>query len=273
MNGKDKNLAYFYNLYSAFLELDCVDSLTYGRNRELIKSFYNVYLKISNNENLEKAKEILKNDFDRYASIKRIFEVTLKQPTNKDSKYLHIITNPNITQAFRELSKAIETYSKWRECLSNEHIKIIYIANLKDRQKYYFNGNLDDLNDCIAKYLDSKNARNNKILKQTLIEFHNAISHLTEVYAGRQFDAEQDSNKTRAINHFKRGALDSYKAIIKDYFCLKDTIKINDSIINDIKDTRQYEYNTIGDDKNRKDIFKKYNQIANTIILSFQKLR
>lgn len=270
MNGKnkEKDLDYFYILYSAFLELDCLDSLISGRNRELIKSFYNFYLKISNNESDAEAKRILKISFDEYAAKTRTTRVALRQPTNKDSRYLHIVTNPNITESFKQLSKAVEVYSKWRDCLSNEQIKTIYIANLKDRQKYYFSVSLDNFNDCVTKYLDSNKIQNNKILKQTLIEFHNAISHLTEVYLGRQQQKEQDSNKQRAINHFKRGALDSYKAIIKDYFCIEN--KVNDEILNDIKDIRQYEYDSIGDDEKRKDIFKKYNQVANKIILSLK---
>ncbi|WP_104722219.1 hypothetical protein [Helicobacter mesocricetorum] len=106
---------------------------------------------------------------------------------------------------------------------------------------------------------------NNKILKQSLIEFHNAISHLSAVYWGYG-DAEK--NKDRAINHFKRGALDSYKSIIKDFFIIKSCKSYlqnqeYENIINDLKETRKEEYENISKD-NR--ISQKYHELTTKII-------
>lgn len=57
------------------------------------------------------------------------------------------------------------------------------------------------------------------------------------------FFTTDELNKQIAINHFIRGAFDSYKAIIKDYFCLLDEYKkINDSHFILVKELRQTEY-------------------------------
>lgn len=141
VNGNDKDLNDFFQLYSVFLTIDSVDSIIYGRNRELIQSFYNFYLRIINKENIIESRKKLRDECKRYMELKRDSRIDLKIPTIQDSKYINIIKNPNITESFKELSIAVATYRSWRDCLNNEQIKTIYIANLKDRQKYYFSVN------------------------------------------------------------------------------------------------------------------------------------
>ncbi|MCW1871810.1 hypothetical protein OLQ26_03875 [Campylobacter jejuni] len=104
---------------------------------------------------------------------------------------------------------------------------------------------------------------NNKIIKQSLIEFHNAISHLVSIFYGNT----EESNIKRAINHFKRGALDSYKSIIKDYYLLKNSgnilyeLDLEKKLIN----IRENEFRNMGTDNNG-DLLKKYENMVNDII-------
>lgn len=157
----------------------------------------------------------------------------------------------SLSLAFKELINAVEQYEKWRSLLNEEQIRTIYKKNLEDRQKYYTNesGAFDELND---ELIQSVKFDNNKILKQTLIEFHNAISHLVAVYYGR---AQDGKNINRAINHFRRGALDSYKAIIKDFYHIRNDETYNP--LNDLKDIREREYKNIGKDESLCDSYKK----------------
>lgn len=267
-NGKKLD---FFQLYTVFLEIDSVESLTLGRNRSLIKSFYHFYYfesmikKSSGDDNirdkLNQTKILLKKEFKNYMSQKNKYHIKIWANPQTSSTYPHIVENPNISEAFLYLVDAVEQYEKWRSKLSNEQLLVIYRKNLEDRQKYYGNDEcFKGFNEELLKNIDITKLTNNKMLKQTLIEFHNAISHLVAAYYGRN----QDNNKERAINHFKRGALDSYKAIIKDFYHLYNVKKAkNDPPSEDMKNIRKKEYLNIGSDET---IFKEYKKFTDSLI-------
>ncbi|WP_104722220.1 hypothetical protein [Helicobacter mesocricetorum] len=138
-SGKDEDLYNFFWLYKVFLEIDSFASITYGRNRSLIQSFYNFYFTKANKDDKDKyeeAKNKLKAQCKEYFSKNGYLKIYKFDPKT-NSRYPHIVTNPNISEAFKEFAEATAQYVKWRECLSPKQIKRIYIANLKDRQKYY----------------------------------------------------------------------------------------------------------------------------------------
>lgn len=256
-NIKSDEYLFFFKLYNAFLQIDSVASMVYGRNRELIKKFFNVYLKIANNDNaLEESKNDLKIAFEEY--VKLMLHLYNKDTMAQHSTYPHVLNNPNITEAFREFAEAVEKYQKWRLSLTPHDIKTIYIANLNDRHKYYTNKPFDTE---ININIDTQTMQNNQILKQSIIEFHNAISHLNSI-----FFTTRELNKQKAINHFIRGSLDSYKAIIKDYFCLlNDDKKVECSHFDKVKALRQKEYGIIGSD-NKNKVLQEYKLIASDMI-------
>lgn len=72
------------------------------------------------------------------------------------------------------------------------------------------------------------------------------------MYYGR---AQDGKNINRAINHFRRGALDSYKAIIKDFYHIRDNRTYNP--LSSLKEVRNKEYKGIGKDNSLCNDYKK----------------
>ena len=73
------------------------------------------------------------------------------------------------------------------------------------------------------------------LLKQSLMEFNNAISHICNALMAN----EVNENINRAISHLYRGSLDFYKAIIKDLSFLS---KIDNRYLKEIMKIRELEY-------------------------------
>ena len=90
----------------------------------------------------------------------------------------------------------------------------------------------------IEKTIQDKKIRKITFLKQSLMEFNNALSHLFNALIHKQ----SESNLLRAKIHIQRATLDFYKAIIKDLSFLK---KI-DNEVDFIKQIRLKEYSKIG---------------------------
>lgn len=252
MSG-DINQGLFFKLYAVFLSIDSLTSFVCGRQYSLINDFFHCYLGLSFGKcdnRLNEVKEKIRNNLRIY--VDKHWQTKLFPDNIQHSDYLPSIkNNQNLSLAFKELIDAVEQYEKWRGLLNDEQIRIIYKKNLKDRQTYYANesGVFDKLND---ELIQSVKFDNNKILKQTLIEFHNAISHLVAVYYGR---AQDGKNINRAINHFRRGALDSYKAIIKDFYHIRDNRTYNP--LSSLKEVRNKEYKGIGKDNSLCNYYKK----------------
>ncbi len=212
-------------------------------------------------DKLNQAKILLKKEFKDYMSQRGKYRIEIWADSKISSTCPHIVENPNISEAFLYLVDAVEQYKKWRNKLNKEQILIIYTKNLEDRQKYYTNNDeFNNFNEKLLQKIEVDKLKSNEVLKQTLIEFHNAISHLVAVYYGRN----QENNKNRAINHFKRGALDSYKAIIKDFYHLYNAKKVvYEPLTENLKNIRKKEYLGIGSDNV---IFKEYKNFTDSLI-------
>lgn len=174
----------------------------------------------------------------------------------------------NLQKSLEFTQQAIKLYSKWRKILTQNDILIIAKHNIVDRFKYYFNLSKDDEN-TILEIVKNNIQTEFSIPRQFLMEFHNAISHLYKVY----YNAGLRENIPRACNHFKRGTLDLYKIIVKDFFILVSHKNLeNDEEIkliqNKVFQIRNEEYETIGNDKGRmkaETLFEKYAKISNDI--------
>ncbi|ECK7568718.1 hypothetical protein AJY72_00180 [Campylobacter jejuni] len=263
---------FFYKLYGLFLEIDSIASICEGRNRKLIISFFGYFSLIAQKQDkkdseilkeITEAKIKLKQEFKDYCKINSKFRLPIWN-LKQHSTYGAILKNPNISEFFLEFLNAVKKYSEWRSKLGSEQLLLIYKKNLIDRQQYYTNDKkvFEEINK-ILESVPSDKLDNNKIIKQSLIEFHNAISHLVSIFYGNT----EESNIKRAINHFKRGALDSYKSIIKDYYLLKNSgnilyeLDLEKKLIN----IRENEFRNMGTDNNG-DLLKKYENMVNDII-------
>ncbi|EAL3889597.1 hypothetical protein [Campylobacter sp. RM5063] len=263
---------FFYKIYGSFLEIDSTASICEGRNRKLIISFFGYFSLVAQKQDekdleilkeIEEAKIKLKREFKDYCDINRNFRLDIWNK-KQHSSYSVILKNPDISKFFSEFLNAVIKYSEWRNKLNSEQLLLIYKKNLIDRQQYYTNDKkvFEEINKILVS-VPSDKLDNNKIIKQSLIEFHNAISHLVSIFYGNT----EESNIKRAINHFKRGALDSYKSIIKDYYLLKNSGNIIYELdFKKLKEIREKEFKDIGASNNNSELLKKYKDIVNDII-------
>lgn len=266
-NKLKNELKYFFGQYREFLEIETIVSFVKGRDYNIVKYFYKLFLSISQEEVNQKEVENNKNSLEgllkQYKAENQHIQGTII--FSNRSIYISSIANSlnkgaKISQAFLLLTEAIKQYQQWRESLSKEAIQAIYLKNLQDRQKYYFKTTQENLNQYLIK---EHSSTDNYILRQSLIEFYNGISHLNAAYLGR----ESEINVDRAASHFIRGALDSYKAIIKD-FCFLAGDNPLEQIINGIRSIRQCECKTIGEDEERRkqELYIKYKNFTKAII-------
>lgn len=271
MSGHIEELEYFFQEYKIFLEIEAIVSFVKGRDYDVIKCFYDFFLEISQTPSkqqdvIDVAKSKLEEKFEEYKQENENYKITFtRNHGNAIPISFSLNRNNKISHAFSLLAMAIKQYGEWRNGLNEKAIKEIYIKNLCDKQRYYFGNAPRDLNSHLA---NVEASTNNKILRQSLIEFHNGISHLNAVYWNT---GDNEINTDRAANHFKRGALDSYKAIIKD-FCILAGQSPMETIIDNLKILRECEYQTVGDDsqRNKDRLYKKYQDfIANKIMKSF----
>lgn len=277
-----EELKYFFEKYREFSEIEMLISLIKGREYDIIKQFYELFFLISKEkieqEKVSKAKEDIESSLEEYKKDNQDINQQCSNTSNNRSDYLCSIAvslnkGAKISQAFVCLVNAINQYGEWRKILSEdkEAIKEIYIKNLQDRQSYYFKNNPNGINgEELSKLLTEKQiVEKNYILRQSLIEFYNGISHLSIAYC----NSETEINIERAANHFKRGALDSYKAIIKDFCLLAGKTPLKE-IIDKIYSIRKCECNTIGSDeeRNKQDIYFKYQNLTSLILNSRKSL-
>lgn len=241
------NLENFFDLYAAFLDLDSKIALVYGRNREIIRHFLLWYLDSNKGEKSYQDK------------ILELFVTYRKQSTY--SNHVKLTSEPKLSLSFLEkqeeqikksqkiLQKSIQVYLKWRQSLTRENALILAKHNMQDRLEHYFSLEKAKTNDFVQ-FLEEllKNCCHGIVIpKQFLIEFHNGMSHLVQAYFTSKC---REENISRACNHFKRGALDLYKIIIKDFFALhreQNTLSVSD-LEKDLIGIRHQEYRFIGDD-------------------------
>jgi hypothetical protein len=257
----DKNFQILFTLYGRFLEVDAVASLSFnGRNRRLIAQYLKVFSSIIGkdiylNDNLKELVKLHKDYVDRNNNKKisiynaKIFQDHIAQRLNTD-----------ISNTFKSFYKSAELYYKHRKKLTDDEIKELYKKNIKE----YFNNNfksidteifLTNIDDLIKDKTPIKEA----LLKQALMEFNNALSHLFNALIGRKVS----DNMPKAQTHLQRASLDFNKAIIKDLSYLG---KLDDEITV-IKNLRLKEYKKIGDNTiDRNDIIDDYNKEIKKIL-------
>ena len=256
----------FYKLYGAFLELDERFALISGRARDIINQFYCWYNGLDLFTSAHKG--MLLNEILGYAKKCEYTPQNLQQHirgttiTPQDKKALDKARTLN--------QEAYKVYEEWRMSLGN-NAKILAIENVLDRTEHYFSLNTEDerkLKEILNRSInDSKQM---VIPRQFLMEFHNAISHIYSRY----YKSGKQENLARACNHFKRGALDLYKIIVKDFFILQEQNKSLDqdnSIQKELHKIRAKEYGSIGNDMARLDFFNRYRLLAEKIIKTIRK--
>lgn len=254
-------LQFFFEKYKEFLSYESVVSLLKGREYRVIQFFYQLFMEISKKEIDEKRVETIKTkleslieEYKKENAVSAI-EIDCEKP---NLSRVETIINGALSGAFIAMIEATEQYMQWRKALPEEAIQEIFLKNLQDRQKYYFEDELQELNN----ELITRSVHKSYMLRQTLIEFYNAISHLSAVYYS--LSPVQD-NITRAIAHFQRGALDSYKAIVKDFCLLANGEQIDDNIIKMLKNIRAVECSHIGN-KQKQEVIQHYKNATKNII-------
>lgn len=174
----------YFSLYCKFLSKDLVNSFDplNGRNSKIIDSFYRAFFVLTGADySIE----------DKNATLTELSQII--------SEYLDNLTNEDMCML---LKKHLECSSKDFNASFN-----LIQNNTKVNFGYFVSAQKD---------FNTYRIDKNHILKQGLIEFNNAISHLyAGVKAGNDFLI---SNISKANTHFYRGALDYYKTIIKDNF-------------------------------------------------------
>lgn len=243
---KKQYLHIFFTKYLQFAKTEAVASVAKGRNYDIIKYLYSLFVEISKDkteaqkvkEEIEELDEQLK-DFEK--ENKDIPSISIRVSTQQG--YLYTLSpNSDLSRAFQLLVTSMKKYKIWRENLSKEALKEIYKRNLLDKQRFYFKDTPEDLN---KELLSQTLVARNYVLRQSLIEFYNGISHLNAAFWNT---GDTEDNVKKAKHHFQRGALDSYKAIIKDFSLMlgSQNDELRQKFLKKIANIRQKEYQTIG---------------------------
>ncbi len=253
-------VATFFCTFRIFLSFDAVGSLTaLGRSRNIVNEFYKFFSLIPteiSDEIFDKQYEtILKLLYELRQNSSDIQVVNIISYVFEDSFFAPTTTNKEIGKRFREFLEASESYKKHRKKLSQEELKKIYLKSVAA----YFERNMEEKSlkkrDTVVKIIDELIVEDGLVfasesmLKQGLMEFFNALSHLnmtTYVKQNKLTSADKQkaiSNIERAGNHLMRGTLDFFKAILKEIIFLE---KVDNEFIQKFKEIREKEYGKIG---------------------------
>jgi len=240
----------FFRLYEQFLLVDSIISiLSDGRDRDIVVRFLLYFTDIVNKKeskilnHKEEVKKILKgyivqNDLTK----NRCYSF------HSSNYYISVISqriNNDLNSSFKAFLKASELYEMHRQKLTQQEIISVYRRNALD---YYLTAfgveTQDEFKVFLVSYTASKQVNGVRLLKQSLMEFNNAISHLYSAWKKKSID----TNMERAQHHLNRGALDFYKSIIKELSMLN---KINTSNLDELKNLRCLEYSSIGEERHK----------------------
>ena len=273
MRSKKNTYIFFFTKYLQFAEIEAVASVAKGRNYEIIKCLYSLFVEISKYKTEAQKVEKEIKELDKQIEIfkeenKDIPSISIRISTQQG--YLYTLSpNSDLSRAFQLLVTSMNKYKIWRENLSKEALKEIYKRNLLDKQRFYFKDTPEDLN---KELLSQTLVARNYVLRQSLIEFYNGISHLNAAFWNT---GDKEDNVKKAKHHFQRGALDSYKAIIKDFSLMlgNQSDEPRQKFLKKIADIRQKEYQTIGFEKKRNEDISLYQEYENLVdaILQLQK--
>jgi len=231
----------FFKLYADFTKIDAISSLhNNGRHRDLIFFYFKLFTAI-----------VEKNESKQKELISRISEIQISYVKENKSLSVDIYDMPysfnsggsqevvfDFSEAFSNFYHAYFLYDKHRRLLSDDDFKKLYLKNISDFHSRFFNVSNEDIINIISSNVDTEHLYDGTILKQSLMEFNNAISHLCSCFIGK---ADKAPNTSRAMTHINRGALDFYKAIIRDLNFVNRNINLEK-----LKDIRKNEFQSIG---------------------------
>lgn len=268
----NKQVHTFFEIYDLFLTIDSIASVSeIGRNRELVGLFLIYFTSIvKNSENqisdIIKHKSAVKEELKAY--IKSNAYIKKDCLIGERSAYHVDITqkiNHDLSKALNAFLKASKLYRQHRAKLANQEIIELYKRNALD---YYLTAfgteDQEKFKNLLDEYTDSKIIKKITMYKQALMEFNNAISHINSAFK----KSSTEKNIERAEQHLNRGALDFYKSIIKELFILN---KIDNTNIEELKELRCSEFNSIGEDRYKlaiqyKSLYDKYYDFCNKTI-------
>lgn len=219
-----EELIEFYRIYCKFLSIDLflsmrpakADAEGYrgGRNFILLykffEIFYNIYLEeldiSTRHENLKS----LNSAIDEYI---RTSQKSIGLASNLQCEKINIDNKNDLLKIFEPKNK--EIFKKFYQIVKifKKHI------NGYPEIKSHFSGRIKE-----------------PVLGQGMIEFHNAMSHLTFVAREKE---NSNSNVEKALAHIYRGTIDNMKSIIKN-------LKLDDEEKKLIIDIRAEEFNLLG---------------------------
>lgn len=258
----------FFTLYNTFLTVDSIASISErGRYRGIINQFlkYFKYLVQKNIEAIDENHAVTKDLLKSYISSNQMFfskRYSSAQLTINPNITLQI--NNNISNSFQEFLDAAEIYDLHRKSLGLKDITNIYKRNALDYHLTAFSSmqvNQEEVLELLDACIASKNIKKITMLKQALMEFNNAISHINSALKGQ----EKVKNFERAAQHLNRGTLDFYKSVIKELFILK---KIKPEDLEELKEIRFHEFETMGSYKydDRENLYSDYKKLCKKLI-------
>lgn len=261
----------FFTLYDYFIQFDLKLSLVHGRQYSYYKEMLLFYVTVIMNDYIEEAdKEAKFIEFRRkivefVLENSKIYDISRQHSsTIAFNKKLNNVLQNNNEVYLDEFLKSIQFFLQFRQKIQKDGRKIIAKENISRRMFYYFDFKEKDVMDKIIDNIDFNHIGN--IPKQALIEFNNFMSHVCAAYSLSDEDKKTDifsKNIERAINHIKRGTLDCYKIIIKDYFILENsTLPIG--LKNQLFNLRINEYKNLGN--NSINILEQFKKIVQEIM-------
>ncbi|MGJ0124206.1 hypothetical protein [Campylobacter coli] len=247
----------FFRNYDIFIQIDSKTSLLCGRNYEIIKE---AFIFFANNlvlhpKNFKEAYGKLREKFLNYFTlVEEDLGITAQRSSivciNNDLTSSFLLFNKSQDLKFKkilgEFLYSIKMFEEFRDKIQMEGRRTIAKNNIIERLSYYFNFEDTQAVEQIVKKIEFQN--DSSIPKQVLTEFHNFMSHVCTAYSLSDEDKNTDifsKNIERAINHIKRGTLDCYKIIIKDYFMLEYSV-LPMNIKNQLFNLRINEYKNLG---------------------------
>lgn len=231
--------------YLDYIEIDLANSLInktkFAKNVKLLNSFKNLFSYALNPDYVEQgnfASQLQKLQLSIQAykdDAKNKLEISNKIDFDLNLIAKFIVSNPNFKKQHKDFYISNKNFS---DAFKNSLI------------------NKDDFKDYTSLKLNSEDEQ---VFVQSLLEFHNALSHLI-LATCKKHSNTQENNYKSAINHLYRATLDNYKIIIR--FSL-GKVQDNEDIQKAFISIRENEFLLLGEDlKNKK--FNFYNPVSKT---------
>lgn len=242
----ERDITAFFKIYNVFAKADSLTSVTkVGRSREMVGHFLVYFGDIYSKDTakISESKKLVIDNLENYLDTHEAVDCLKQYSYSKVSVVANKNKNAALERSFKIFLKAAELYSEHRSALTNDEIVKIYTRNASEYYVTAFGqNNLDGFKDNIESFLINKKVNKITMLKQSLMEFNNAISHLNNAISKGTID----KNPERAEQHFNRGSLDFYKSIIRELSMLD---KISTISLEALEKIRCFEYDSIGEER------------------------